>query len=264
MNTEFLLPTKLTCGYFDSSAFGSLRVSPKRVSTMFEIEYFLRDGNHMFSNGIAYPIRRSFVRICSPGEERYSELPFQTKYVKFMVEGRLAEALRSAPRYFPIVQSLELTELLDELLAAYSMQERDDILLYGKLLSYIALVLKNADRSAQVASYQSEMIVMAQEFIRAHYGESIQLCDIAKAVNLSPNYFHTLFSKACGQTPREYLEEYRVRIAKKLLLTTHLSLCAIAEECGFHNQQYLTTVFKTRVGCAPTQFRSQHQSAYFT
>ena len=179
------------------------------------------------------------------------------------MEGKLAEILRSAPRYFHVSQSLEANTLLDEIITVYSMQERDDILLYGKLLSYISLVLENANRLDRVDSYQNEMMVSAQEFIKAHHGEPIKLCDIAKAVNLSPNYFHTLFSEACGQTPREYLEEYRIKVAKKLLLTTQLTLCAIAEECGFHNQQYLTTVFKSRVGCSPSQFRSQHQSAYF-
>jgi two-component system response regulator YesN len=59
------------------------------------------------------------------------------------------------------------------------------------------------------------------------------------------------------------LEEYRINTAKRLLLTTQLPLGTVSEQCGFHTQQYLTVVFKAKVGCTPAQFRRQHQSAYF-
>ena len=263
MKNEWLLPTNLTCGYFDCSSFASLKVSPKRFCTTFEIEYFLEDGKNTYSDGIAYPIRRNFVLICSPGEERYSELPFKTKYVKFAADGKLAEILKNAPRYFHVLRSLEANTLLDEIITLHTMQEWDELPLYGKLLTYISLLLDDANRSVRVDSYKNEIVVKAQEYMKAHYGESIRLCDIAGIVNLSPNYFHTIFSEARGQTPREYLEEYRVSVAKRLLLTTQLTLSEIAEQCGFHNQQYLTTVFKSHVGCSPAQFKRQHQSTYF-
>ena len=263
MQNDLLLPTRLMCGYYDSRNFSSLATSSKYISTMFVFEYFLEDGGNMYSDDIAYPIRRNFALISSPGEERYSELPFKTKYIKFVADGRLAEILKNAPRYFHVSRSLEANTLLDEIITLHTVQGWDEIQLYGKLLAYISLLLDDAKRSTQVDSYKNGIIVKAQEYMKAHYGESIRLCDIAGAVNLSPNYFHTIFSETSGQTPREYLEEYRVSIAKRLLLTTQLTLSEIAERCGFHNQQYLTTVFKSCVGCSPTQFKRQYQSAYF-
>ena len=82
MENRLLLPTNLLCGYFDCATFGQLSVSPKRICTIFEIEYYLEDAGNTYSDGVAYPIRRNWVRLCVPGEERYSELPFKTKYVK--------------------------------------------------------------------------------------------------------------------------------------------------------------------------------------
>ena len=38
MNNELLLPAKITCGYFDCSSFASLKVSSKRICTVFEID----------------------------------------------------------------------------------------------------------------------------------------------------------------------------------------------------------------------------------
>lgn len=262
MKNEFLIPTNPTCGYFDCSSFGSLKVSPRRTCSTFEIEYFLEDGKNTYCGENVYHIQRNFVLICLPGEERYSELPFKTKYVKFTAEGKLAEILRNAPRYFHVSKSLEANILLDEIITIHTMQKWDEIQLYGKLFTYISLLLDNARRSGQIDSYKNKIVIKAQEYIKEHYGEPIKLCDIAGDVNLSPNYFHIVFAEVCGQTPRQYLENYRVSVAKKLLLTTQLTISEIAAQCGFNNQQYLTTVFKNRVGCSPMQFKHQHQSSY--
>ena len=264
MKNELLLPTNLTCGYFDCSSFIPLSISPKRICTTFEIEYFLEDGKNTYSDGNSYRICRNFALICSPGEERYSELPFKTKYVKFAAEGKLAEILKNAPRYFCVLRNHEATTLLDEIITLHTMEAWDEIQLYGKLLAYISLLLGDANHSGTADSYKSKIVVKAQEYMKAHYGETVRLCNIAGAVSLSPNYFHTIFSEVCGQTPREYLEAYRVSIAKRLLLTTQLSLSEIAEQCGFHNQQYLTTVFRSHVDCSPVQFKRTHQKTYFS
>lgn len=262
MKNELLLPTGLMCGYFDCSAFGSLKVSPERTCATFEIEFFLEDGRNTFSDGNVYPIRRNFALICTPGEKRHSDLPFKTKYLHFYAEGKLAEILKKAPRYFHVSQSLEANALLDEIITIHTVQGCDDILLSSKFLSYISLLLENAKCSEQVNSAQNETVVRSQEFIKEHYADPIKLSDIARAVNLSPNYFHAVFSEVCGITPREYLEEYRVKIAQSLLLTTQLSIGEIAEQCGFKSQQYLSAVFRTRLGCSPTRFKRQHQDLY--
>lgn len=263
MNSSLILPSDLKCGYFDCSGFGALKVSPKRVCTMFELEYYPEDAKYSFANEVAYPIRRNWVRICSPGEERYSELPFKAKFVKFSAEGRLADELNKAPRYFYVHQTFEITNLLDEIIEIYTMHSCDDLLLQGKLLTYISLLLSEAICSQMCDLYKYGIIISAQEFIKEHHQESIKLCDIAKAVNLSANYFHTLFTESCGLTPREYLEDYRIKVAKKLLLTTQLTLSEIAEQCGFSSQQYLTTIFKAKVKCPPIRFKQQYQSTYF-
>ena len=263
MKYEISMPTQLTCGYFDCSSFGALKVSPARICTTFEIEYFLDDGKNTFSDGVAYPIRRNYVRICSPGEKRYSELPFKTKYVKFKAEGKLSEILRNTPKYFYVSQYHEANDLLDEIITLHTAQNSDEILLQGKLLCYISLLLENANHAERTDPYKIGITERAKEYIKKHSGESVKLYDIAKAVNLSPNYFHTIFSEICGMTPRTYLEEQRIKKAKRLLLTTQLSLTEIAESCGFHTQQYLTAIFKKKVGGSPSQFRSTHQSAYF-
>ena len=94
------LPSQITCGYFDSSEFGTLRISPKRTATKFEIEFYLEDASSTFADDAVYTIRKGYVQIAVPGQVRYSHLPFKTMYVKFCADGELAERLQTAPPYF--------------------------------------------------------------------------------------------------------------------------------------------------------------------
>lgn len=264
MSNQFTLPSRLVCGYFDSNSFGPIKMTPKRTCTTFEIEYFLEEGNNIFLNDNIYHVKKNYVHICSPGDVRNSELPFKTKFVKFNAEGKLADMLKAAPKYFRVYRSFEALALLDEIIMLNTYAERNEILLQGKLLTYISLILEEANSAQKASSYKRRIVMQSQSYIKEHFCEQIKLSDIAKDVNLSPNYFHSLFTEVCGITPHDYLVEHRINIAKNLLITADLSLSDIAERCGFRNQQYLTSVFKSKIGLSPTHFKKEHQSTYFT
>lgn len=263
MSNQLTLPARLVCGHFDSNSFGPIKMTPKRTCTTFEIEYFLEEGNNIFLNDSTYRVKKNCVHICSPGDVRNSELPFKTKFVKFYVEGKLANMLKSAPKYFRVYRSYEALALLDEIIMLSTSSESDELLLQGKLLTYISLILEEADSAQKASSYKRRIVMQSQSYIKEHFCEQIKLSDIARDVNLSPNYFHSLFTEVCGMTPHDYLVEHRINIAKNLLITADLSLSDIAERCGFKNQQYLTSVFKSKIGLSPTHFKKEHQSAYF-
>jgi AraC-like DNA-binding protein len=257
--TGIILPRGLICGYFDCSVFGDLKQSPLRERTLFEIEYFLEDGRITYSDGIAYPIRRGYVRIGSPGEHSYSLLPFKTKYVKFMAEGRLADMLCALPRYFRSHSPYETEKMLDDIISLSSNSD-NDVLLAGRLMTFIAHVIEDSKNS--LISGGHDAINAAKEYMDAHIDEPITLSSVAEAVNLSPNYLHTLFKTATGVTPRDFLTNRRLALCSELLRTTSLPLSEIAERCGFCNQQYMSLLFKKSLGTTPISYRKQTSRDY--
>ena len=264
MSKGILLPRDLLCGLFDSSVFGPMRTTPPRVCSMFELEYFTEDGGRTFLNDSSYAVLKDHVHVCHPGDVRHSELPFKTKYLKFNAEGRLAELLLAAPRYFKIGRADEAIALLDEIITLYSDKGGDGLLLQARLLEYISLILSESGDTRTTCAPSSTVVARAMEYVKEHYGEGIRLADIARAVNLSPNYFHTLFTEVCGVTPQEFLTDYRVGVARNLLVTTEMSLAEIAERTGFKSQQYLCSVFRSRVGSSPARLRREQRSAYLS
>ena len=249
------LPRDLICGYFDCSVFGDLKQSPVRTRTLFEIEYYLEDGRTTYSDGVPYPIKKSYIRVGSPGEQSYSMLPFKTKYVKFSAEGRLAQTLHALPRYFRSYRPFEIEKLFDDIISLSQTPHKDDIMLAGKLMTLISIIVN--DSSVSRISDGHEAVTEAKNYMETHVREPITLSDVARAVNLSPNYLHTLFKSIEGITPRDFLTEKRLQTCAELLRTTSFPLSEIAERCGFCNQQYMSLLFKKRFDCSPLSYRKQ-------
>ncbi len=264
MHPPILLPTTFLCGYFDCSIFGDLTVSPQRTRTTFEIEYYLENGKYTYSDGKAYRIQKHHLLIGRPGEKCNSELPFKTKYLKLEAEGVLAEQLSSLPTYFQALHPFEIEQRFDRLLAL-RMQEEDRTSLEcaATLLSLLSLIVEDGRHANTAEGTGAFFAERAKGYIRTHHAEPIKLSDIAAAVNLSPSYFHSLFTSVCGVTPHAYLTECRIASARELLCATSLPIEEIARQCGFGSQQYMANVFRSRLGISPGKCRRSYRESYF-
>jgi len=59
-----------------------------------------------------------------------------------------------------------------------------------------------------------------------------------------------------GRSPHEEITRVQIQRVKGLLLDTELTLEQIAERSGFRDAQYLSVVFKRKVGMPPSEFRA--------
>ena len=261
MSNGIELPQNLICGYFDCSVFGDMKVSPQRVRTLYEIEYYLEDGKFTYSDGVAYPIKKDHIKIGLPGEVCNSMLPFRTKYIKFNADGIIAERLRNMPKYFCVSQKKEICELLDRIILLSSEKKSDELMIYGLLFEFVSLVLEDA-KMQDAISNDIGAVTQAKKYMDENFSKPIKLQDIAAHVNLSPNYFHSLFSDAVGKTPLAYLTDRRIFAVRELLCTTSLTLLEISERCGFCNQQYMSSLFKKKNGLTPAKFKKEYQKDY--
>lgn len=106
----------------------------------------------------------------------------------------------------------------------------------------------------------SQPIAQAMHFISQHYTEQITLNEVAESACLSSSYFCNLFHKETGKRYLEYLNEFRIEKAKKILMNSNKTIQAIASEVGFNDSRYFIRTFKTyQSGMTPGQFRSSSQ-----
>jgi AraC-like DNA-binding protein len=89
------------------------------------------------------------------------------------------------------------------------------------------------------------------------FQENLTVADIAKAANLHPNYAMPLFRRHCGVTIRDYLLQYRMTHAQRLLLTTDQKVIDVALASGFSSQSSFYAAFVRLVKDTPQAFRSR-------
>ena len=100
-----------------------------------------------------------------------------------------------------------------------------------------------------------ESIKTALTYMKHHYQEKLHIADLAGCVNLNEQYFCRLFKKAVGHSPMEYLNEYRIKQAIRLLEETGLPVTEVCLECGFNNMGNFLREFRRYTGTTPLQYR---------
>jgi AraC family transcriptional regulator len=99
--------------------------------------------------------------------------------------------------------------------------------------------------------------------MRAHFHDPLTLPEIASVVQQSPFHFNRIFRRITGIPPNMYLAALRIEQAKKLLLTTRLSVTSICFDVGYTSLGTFTTRFTQFVGMTPTQLRQFSKSEKF-
>ena len=87
------------------------------------------------------------------------------------------------------------------------------------------------------------------------YGEPLSLSDIAKSAILSRFHFCRVFTEATGVSPGRYLSAVRIYQAKRLLVSTSLSVTEISVAIGYNSLGSFTNRFTESVGASTTRFR---------
>jgi len=95
----------------------------------------------------------------------------------------------------------------------------------------------------------------AKEYIDANYAKSITLEDVAREINVSPQYFSKLFKEETGKNFIDYLTNVRISAAKKLLSQGRLSIKEICYHIGYSDPNYFSRIFKKVVGVPPTEYK---------
>jgi two-component system, response regulator YesN len=96
----------------------------------------------------------------------------------------------------------------------------------------------------------------AEQYIKTYYASPIKAHEVADVINISPNYFSSLFKQKTGKSFNEYINTLRVDAAKQLLEETPFNVNEIAEKVGYREYKYFVDVFKKFTGYTPTKYRN--------
>ncbi len=141
----------------------------------------------------------------------------------------------------------------DEQLARLQKQAQNSVEDFRQFVYYFTEQVKMSLK----ANAMGDVVGVVKKYIDEHLAEKISRPDIAEYVALNENYLSRLFHKEIGCSISDYILRKRVNMAKKLLISTKLSVSAIGERVGYDTTTYFIRLFKREVGKTPKEYRKE-------
>lgn len=125
--------------------------------------------------------------------------------------------------------------------------------------NYVVQALTKADslRRKQQMERLNQVIV----YIESHYIEPVDNQRLADMVYLSKDRFEHLFRERIGVAPLQYINDFRLKKAMRLIKSSQLSITEIATAVGFQDYNHFGRLFRKCYGCTPTQAKKQIETA---
>lgn len=118
--------------------------------------------------------------------------------------------------------------------------------------------------SSEEGKVKREYTQRAIQYIKDHYAENINVHSVARALNVSESHLSKVFKETMCHTIGEYLMQYRIKEACRLLQNPGFRICEVSEQVGYTDQRYFSVAFKRIMGVTPGSFRDggmPHQPA---
>lgn len=128
----------------------------------------------------------------------------------------------------------------------------------AELLELFLSVYKHQDCSASRESEQSQTkkyVDFALRYIHMNYQSPVTIAELTELLGVSQPYLFRIFKAVTGKSPKQYLGDYRLLQAKKLLLETDMTVGEIAASVGYADSLAFSKFFSGRQGCSPKHYR---------
>ncbi len=96
-------------------------------------------------------------------------------------------------------------------------------------------------------------------FIGERFADDISVADVARAVDLHPNYAMQLFKRTLGVSIADYVIRHRLDTAQALLVSSDDDIAGVAFASGFGSLSRFYEAFNARFATSPAKFRRWHR-----
>lgn len=106
---------------------------------------------------------------------------------------------------------------------------------------------------------QIDTVIGIRNYIDNNYGNELNLDFLSRVRYISKYHMLRLFKRHYGLTPRQYLMDKRIAKSKELL-KNGTSVTKACYAVGFESLGSFSTLFKTKTGKSPSQYRKEQLS----
>lgn len=194
---------------------------------------------------------------------------FDASLLSGQPDGRIAEHYFSPILCAPQIEVIPLcpgnpahSDILERLRASFALSEREfgyEIklreALSGIWLDLLGLLPPGLERGVRAGEKVKQMMA----YVHKHYQEQIKVSDLAAAGFVSQRECYRSFQRFLHTTPVDYVKQYRLQIACRMLADGSDSITQISHACGFGSSSFFGKVFLASLGMTPTAYRRKWQ-----
>ena len=178
---------------------------------------------------------------------------FETKYLNPVLQNRNLDLL-------PLRGQTQIQrQIIGRLRQLAQLQQQQNTEFQTRsLLGEIWLLLLEELKNTQlqhISTKNQDRLLTMMAFIQENYAEKLTLEDIAGAAAVSTRECLRCFRSTIDRSPVEYLMDYRLQMALKLLESSDLPVTEVAMRTGFGSSSYFSKIFRRTYGKTPAQHR---------
>ena len=123
---------------------------------------------------------------------------------------------------------------------------------------FLLMVRDHLDvESGVFAAMAHPKLIRAMEILHGPPDTKIGLEQLAKEALMSRSAFSTLFKSIVGQSPMDYLKQWRITLAYRWLADEGISTYDAALRCGYESESSFSKAFTSVMGFGPGKARAQ-------
>lgn len=149
----------------------------------------------------------------------------------------------------------DIIECYTSKLEAYELELKSLLFHFFSLLYKFDLVVTNTKAQILPEDVTSKIRFIIN-YITENYKEPLSIANLSELCGFSEYHFMKFFKKYIGMTCIEYINNYRLEEASKLLNITAKSIMDISLEVGFNSVSYFNKLFKLKYNLTPKKFRT--------
>ena len=229
------------------------------------IHHILSGSGYYCTKNVSKHLEAGDTFILYPGVElRYqadADMPWEYAWAGFMGADaasliRNTEFSRETPYILKgRIPTEKIRDGLERIYNAKGNTYEAAVAMTGEMYSLLAVFMHYAEHEEKEKAIQLTYAEKAESYIETNYSYPITVEEIASYVGISRSHLFRSFQNYMNRSPKEYLTEYRIKQACRLLRETDLSVSAIAYSVGFENNLYFSKAFRKQKGESPSEYR---------
>ncbi len=182
----------------------------------------------------------------------------------FSIEGNFLFNFSSFKTGKPIIEPKEISSTIKLILSQLTFKQSPELLrsmyIKGKVFELLSYYFSTASESENescpyIANEETvSKIKHAKQLIIKDINNPPSLPDLAKEVGLNIKKLKTEFKEFYGVPVFTFLLNYKMELAKKLLLEKQLNVNEIGLNLGYSTSSHFITAFKRKFGVTPKQY----------